>query len=212
MTIIDAVVIGAGFAGLYMLHRARQLGLQELPLPRHFEQAAQNVTPDDIEGKMALGPDPQEHLEMIGKYVDADQVAAYEQYVYVPIDPDESDAATLQQLPGLTADEAADLVAARPFGSTETFLDRLSAYVDSTEWAEAEALPALVLNVFYRDSEDIYRTYFTTGRGVEMLGTVWAFLDLTPLGRQENWEQSPAGTPQTEPYKWWRLHDEYAAG
>lgn len=67
------------------------------------------------------------------------------------------------------------------------------------------------LNVFYRDGEDIYRTYFTTGRGVEMLGTVWAFLDLTPLGRQENWEQSPAGTPQTEPYKWWRLHDEYAA-
>ena len=65
------------------------------------------------------------------------------------------------------------------------------------------------LNVFYREGGNIYRTYFTTGRGVETLGTVWTFLDLTPLGRQETWEDSPDGTPQTEPYKWWRLHDEY---
>lgn len=65
------------------------------------------------------------------------------------------------------------------------------------------------LNVFYRDGGNIYRTYYTTGRGVETLGTVWTLLDLTPLGRQETWEDSPAGTPQTEPYRWWRLHDEY---
>lgn len=39
----------------------------------------------------------------IGKYVDEEQVAAYEQYVNVPIDPNESDAATLQQIPGLDA-------------------------------------------------------------------------------------------------------------
>jgi predicted dithiol-disulfide oxidoreductase (DUF899 family) len=38
---------------------------------------------------------------------------------------------------------------------------------------------------------------------------VWTFLDLTPLGRQENWEDSPAGYPQTKPYEWWRRHDEY---
>ena len=67
------------------------------------------------------------------------------------------------------------------------------------------------LNVFYRDGEDVYRTYFTTGRGVETLGTTWALLDLTPLGRQETWEDSPEGTPRTEPYVWWRLHDECAA-
>lgn len=67
------------------------------------------------------------------------------------------------------------------------------------------------LNVFYRHGGDIYRTYFTTGRGVETLGTVWTLLDLTPLGRQESWEDSPPGTPQTAPYGWWRLHDEYAA-
>jgi len=29
------------------------------------------------------------------------------------------------------------------------------------------------------------------------------------LGRQEEWEDSPAGWPQTKPYEWWRRHDEY---
>jgi predicted dithiol-disulfide oxidoreductase (DUF899 family) len=42
-------------------------------------------------------------------------------------------------------------------------------------------------------------------------GPTWTFLDLTPLGRQENWEDSPAGYPQTPPYEWWRRHDEYKA-
>ena len=40
-------------------------------------------------------------------------------------------------------------------------------------------------------------------------GSVWTFLDLTPFGRQETWEDSPAGWPQTPPYEWWRRHDEY---
>jgi predicted dithiol-disulfide oxidoreductase (DUF899 family) len=65
------------------------------------------------------------------------------------------------------------------------------------------------LSVFLRDGDSVYRTYFTTARGVEALGSVWTFLDLTPLGRQENWEDSPAGYPQTKPYEWWRRHDEY---
>lgn len=64
-------------------------------------------------------------------------------------------------------------------------------------------------SVFLRDGDDVYRTYFTAGRGVEMLGTVWSFLDLTPYGRQETWEDSPAGWPQTEPHVWWRRHDRY---
>jgi predicted dithiol-disulfide oxidoreductase (DUF899 family) len=67
------------------------------------------------------------------------------------------------------------------------------------------------LSVFLRDGDDVYRTYFTSGRGVEALGTVWSFLDVTPLGRQEEWEDSPAGYPQTKPYEWWRRHDEYDA-
>lgn len=65
------------------------------------------------------------------------------------------------------------------------------------------------LNIFLQDSGNIYHTYFSTGRGVEHLGSVWTFLDLTPLGRQEKWEDSPTGWPQTEPYEWWKLHDEY---
>jgi len=65
------------------------------------------------------------------------------------------------------------------------------------------------LSVFLRDGDDVYRTYFTTARGVEALGSVWTLLDLTPLGRQEDWEDSPGGYPQTKPYEWWRRHDEY---
>jgi predicted dithiol-disulfide oxidoreductase (DUF899 family) len=65
------------------------------------------------------------------------------------------------------------------------------------------------LSVFLRDGDDVYRTYFTNRRGVEALGSVWTFLDLTPLGRQETWEDSPEGYRQTPPYQWWRLHDEY---
>jgi predicted dithiol-disulfide oxidoreductase (DUF899 family) len=65
------------------------------------------------------------------------------------------------------------------------------------------------LSAFLRDGDSVFRTYFTTQRGVEALGTVWTLLDVTPLGRQENWEDSPAGYPQTKPYEWWRRHDEY---
>jgi predicted dithiol-disulfide oxidoreductase (DUF899 family) len=65
------------------------------------------------------------------------------------------------------------------------------------------------LSVFLRDGDRVYRTYFTTNRGAEAIGTVWSILDRTPLGRQETWEDTPAGRPQTAPYQWWRLHDEY---
>ncbi|MEQ4300319.1 DUF899 domain-containing protein [Plantactinospora sp. B6F1] len=67
------------------------------------------------------------------------------------------------------------------------------------------------LNVFLRDGAEVYRSYFTTNRGVERLGSGWTFLDLTPYGRQETWEDSPDGWPQGQPYAWWRLHDEYPA-
>jgi predicted dithiol-disulfide oxidoreductase (DUF899 family) len=65
------------------------------------------------------------------------------------------------------------------------------------------------LSVFLRDGGEVFRTYFTTTRGVEALGPVWTLLDLTPLGRQETWEDSPEGYPQSPPYEWWRLHDQY---
>jgi len=65
------------------------------------------------------------------------------------------------------------------------------------------------VNVFIRDGEDIYRTYHTTKRGAEYLGSIFTYLDLTPMGRQELWEDSPEEVPQTPPYQWWRKHDEY---
>jgi predicted dithiol-disulfide oxidoreductase (DUF899 family) len=65
------------------------------------------------------------------------------------------------------------------------------------------------LSVFLRDGDRVFRTYFTSNRGVEAVGSVWSILDRTPLGRQETWEDTPAGRPQTAPYQWWRLHDEY---
>jgi predicted dithiol-disulfide oxidoreductase (DUF899 family) len=66
-------------------------------------------------------------------------------------------------------------------------------------------------NVFFREGERIFRTYFTNNRGDEALGSTWSYLDITPLGRQEVWEDSPPGYPQTPTYKWWNWHDNYAA-
>jgi predicted dithiol-disulfide oxidoreductase (DUF899 family) len=65
-------------------------------------------------------------------------------------------------------------------------------------------------NAFYRDDDDrIFRTYFIDNRGDEPMGGTWAYLDITALGRQEKWEDSPEGYPQTDMYFWWRRHDEY---
>ncbi|MEO8691019.1 MAG: DUF899 family protein, partial [Solirubrobacteraceae bacterium] len=50
---------------------------------------------------------------------------------------------------------------------------------------------------------------FINNRGDEAMGSTWSYLDLTALGRQEEWEDSPEGSPQTPPYQWWHLHDEY---
>jgi predicted dithiol-disulfide oxidoreductase (DUF899 family) len=64
-------------------------------------------------------------------------------------------------------------------------------------------------NAFIRDGERVFRTYFINNRGDEALGTTWSFLDMTALGRQEDWEDSPDGYPQTPPYAWWNWHDAY---
>jgi predicted dithiol-disulfide oxidoreductase (DUF899 family) len=70
-------------------------------------------------------------------------------------------------------------------------------------------------NAFIRDTREgtggdqVYRTYFVDSRGDEQFGTTWSYLDVTALGRQEEWEDSPEGYPQTAPYQWWDYHDEY---
>lgn len=75
----------------------------------------------------------------IGKYVDEDQVAAYEEYIFVPINPNESDAATLQQIPGLDESEAEQLISGRPYDSSEAFLEAVSSYVSEDELMTAES-------------------------------------------------------------------------
>jgi predicted dithiol-disulfide oxidoreductase (DUF899 family) len=64
-------------------------------------------------------------------------------------------------------------------------------------------------NAFIRDGDAVYRTYFVNSRGDEQMGGTWNYLDITALGRQEEWEDSPEGYPQTPPYKWWNWHDAY---
>jgi predicted dithiol-disulfide oxidoreductase (DUF899 family) len=64
-------------------------------------------------------------------------------------------------------------------------------------------------NAFIRDDERVFRTYFVDARGDEAMGSTWAYLDITALGRQEEWEDSPEGYPQTPPYQWWNYHDAY---
>jgi predicted dithiol-disulfide oxidoreductase (DUF899 family) len=108
------------------------------------------------------------------------------------------------------------LVSAAPPAVIEPFRARMGWdipwYTTTDDFSKDFDVPTMFgLNVFLRDGDDVFRTYFTTGRGVEALGSVWTFLDITPLGRQETWEDSPKGFPQTKPYVWWRFHDEYTA-
>jgi predicted dithiol-disulfide oxidoreductase (DUF899 family) len=108
------------------------------------------------------------------------------------------------------------LVSTAPQPQIEQFKHRMDWEIPwytaiGTEFQEAcGTTEYFALDVFLRDRERVFLTYATTGRGVEALGSVWTFLDLTPFGRQEEWEETPAGRPQTPPYGWWRLHDEYA--
>jgi predicted dithiol-disulfide oxidoreductase (DUF899 family) len=83
-----------------------------------------------------------------------------------------------------------------------TITDDFDADFDVREWHGH--------NAFIRDDDDrIYRTYFIDSRGDEHMGTTWSYLDMTALGRQEEWEDSPEGRPQTPPYQWWNYHDAY---
>ncbi len=65
------------------------------------------------------------------------------------------------------------------------------------------------MSVFLRDGDRVFLTWNTADRGIEFFVNTFRFLDVTPFGRQEAWEDSPAGWPQTEPYSWWRHHDRY---
>jgi predicted dithiol-disulfide oxidoreductase (DUF899 family) len=84
-----------------------------------------------------------------------------------------------------------------------TLTDDFDADFDVAEWHGT--------NAFIRDGDRVYRTYFVDARGDEAMGSTWSYLDVSALGRQETWEDSPKGYPQTPPYEWWRWHDDYDA-
>ncbi|WP_168703108.1 DUF899 domain-containing protein [Gordonia paraffinivorans] len=67
------------------------------------------------------------------------------------------------------------------------------------------------VNVFLRDGDTVYRTWHTSGRGVEQLAHTFALIDVLPWGRQEEWQDSPAGWPQGPTYGRWRDSDAIAA-
>lgn len=55
-------------------------------------------------------------------------------------------------------------------------------------------------SVFLRDRDAVYHTYSAYARGLDVVDTPSNFLDLTVYGRQEDWEDSPAGWPQRPTY------------
>ncbi|MFD9002982.1 DUF899 domain-containing protein [Streptomyces sp. NPDC059582] len=67
------------------------------------------------------------------------------------------------------------------------------------------------VNVFLRDGDTVYRTWHTTGRGTEQLSHTFALIDLLPYGRQEEWQDSPDGWPQSPTYSRWSAAKDIAA-
>jgi len=74
---------------------------------------------------------------------------------------------------------------------------------------EAHRGEAPGLSVFLRSGNDVFHTYSAYARGLEVLDGTYHYLDLTPYGRQESWEDSPPGWPQTPTYGWLKHHDKY---
>jgi predicted dithiol-disulfide oxidoreductase (DUF899 family) len=151
-----------------------------------------------------------------------DQLIVYH-HMLRPADPDPCSGCAMfaDSLPHLAHLHARNtslvLVSQAPLAEIEAFKARMGwtmPWVETRDGFNADfgVTAGFGLNVFLREVGTIWRTYFTNGRGVEALGSVWSFLDLTPYGRQETWQDAPPGTPQDAPYQWWRLHDEYHKG
>jgi predicted dithiol-disulfide oxidoreductase (DUF899 family) len=94
-------------------------------------------------------------------------------------------------------------------------LNEIVAYRDFMGWttpwySTADAGDALRtrtggdLRCYLRDGERVFQTYETKWRGIEAMLPTVQLLDLTPYGRQETWEESPAGWPQDKASSWWR--------
>ncbi len=70
---------------------------------------------------------------------------------------------------------------------------------DSPFGADMGAPPdaGFAVNVFLRDGDRVFRTWHSDGRGTEQLSHTFALVDLLPWGRQELWQDSPEGWPQS---------------
>lgn len=96
-------------------------------------------------------------------------------------------------------------------------LPKLQAYKERMKWerpwyssfdsdfnydfkATTEAGETHGLSVFFRIDDDLFHTYSTYNRGTESLTDTYRLLDMTPYGRQEDWEDSPTGWPQHPTY------------
>ncbi len=56
------------------------------------------------------------------------------------------------------------------------------------------------LSVFFKEGDMVFHTYSAYARGVENITNEYALLDMTPYGRQEDFEDSPEGWPQRPTY------------
>jgi len=76
---------------------------------------------------------------------------------------------------------------------------------DSAFGSDVGAPPGggFAVNVFLRVDDTVYRTWHTSGRGTEQLSHYFGLVDILPFGRQEQWQDSPAGWPQGPTYSKW---------
>jgi predicted dithiol-disulfide oxidoreductase (DUF899 family) len=116
-------------------------------------------------------------------------------------------------------DTSMALVSRAPLGNLESYRRRMGWNVPWYSSAEndfnddfgltTDEGETFGLSAFLRDGGNVFHTYFTTDRALEAIDSNFTLLDWTILGRQEVWEDSPAGWPQSQPYVWWQRHDEY---
>jgi predicted dithiol-disulfide oxidoreductase (DUF899 family) len=78
-------------------------------------------------------------------------------------------------------------------------------------------------NAFIRNGDRVFRTYFINNRGDEQMGSTWNYLDITALGRQEEWRtrrrailrprrtsggSGTMNTPTSQLRQWWSDRNE----
>ncbi|WAC53899.1 DUF899 domain-containing protein [Gordonia sp. SL306] len=83
---------------------------------------------------------------------------------------------------------------------------------ESTFGADVDAAPGegFGVNVFLRDGDTVYRTWHTSGRGVEQLSHTFPLIDTLPRGRREEWQDMPDGWPRTPTYSGWLDSPDFA--